>query len=310
MTTTPPPQQKMVPVYSVAPWDRSWVRPGFGFKHWFQDKNGGEGYGMGRDRQWDYQVSNASPEAVGRIANSIGESTPWCFLSDQDGATLGPLRYAAGTLAGFLSWMAQTQTASMETAFGVEGTRLLKSKEWILENNPDQNQGHGLTRFDWFRRGVYLSARAPWWQRGYLQYYDDNVLDDAKQAFAQLNAKTERTLAMLARSRNSSKTAMNRVRDAYRANYAATGSEARAIEAGAAAYTAMNPGLYGGRVKKLFLVHGLGPAPVDPRFSRDLAIDGAPMVRQDGQVADTVGESSGSLPWVVALALLALHFWK
>lgn len=292
------------------PWNVSWVRPGFGFRHYFQNAAGGEGYGEGLDRQWAYMVANASPSAAGRIANSIGESTPWPTLTDQDGATVGPLRYAVDSLEGFLLFAATTDPANMQAAFGVEGANNLKNRAWLNANNPQTNQG-GLTRFEWFRRGVYLASRSPWWQKLYFKYYDDNLLSDAKAAFNSLGLKSELGLALLARSRNSSHSAMNRVRDAMRAALQRGESESSAIRKGADAYIAIKPNLYGGRVQKLYASHTMAPVG-NISFARDLAIDAAPQLRQDGQPADTVGKSydNDSLPWLAILILFAAYYWK
>lgn len=294
------------------PWDRKWKRPGFYFNHWYQDAAGGEGYGMGRDIQWAHEVQNASPSASGRIANSIAESTPWVTLTDQDGTTLGPVRYARETLSDFLSTVANAEPQNMAAAFGEEGASLLKNREWIERNNPNQNDGHGLTRFEWFRRGVYLSARAPWWQKAYLAYYDGHVLADARQVFRSLGGRSERGFALLARARNSSHSALNRVRDAWRAALDRKESEAAAVDAGAAAYAAMKPTLYGSRIAKLYAAHTMAPLSNDVSFAKDLAIDGAPQVRQDGQPADVVGKSyeNTNLPWLVVCVLIAAYFWK
>lgn len=288
------------------PWQRSHIPRGFGFRHWFQDASGGEGYGRGRDPQWVYMVDNASPASSGRIANSIGESTPWPTLTDQDGATLGPLRYAQPTLASFLAWVAAQEPENMARAFGDEGARLLRDRAWIVANNPDQDRGAGLTRFEWFRRGVYLSARAPWWQKAYLRFYTDNVLQDAIRTYQGLGWKSERGMALLARIRNSGGGLMSAAASAARQR---RGSESAQVDAAAKNY-ADRKDLYRRRIEDLYRRHTMDALPALPDFARDLAIDGAPALRQDGQPADYVGASSGPLPWLTFCLVALAYLWK
>jgi len=281
------------------------VRPGFGFRHWFQDAAGGEGYGQGRDPQWDYATRYAVPESSGRVANTIADGV-WPLLTDQDGATLGPFRYAQPTLASFLAWLATQHPSEMAEAFGAEGQRLLSDRAWILKNNPDQDRGQGLTRFEWFRRGVYLASRSPWYQRAYLTYYTANVLADAVRQYRALGWRSERGFALLARIRNSGG---GLLMAAVAAARAAGGDEARQVDAAAQSY-ATRKDLYARRVKDLYSKHTMRSLSAVPDFGADLQIDGAPAQKQDGSPAQYVETFTSHFFFVAICVLIAAFLWR
>lgn len=262
-------------------WNSSRSPKGFGFKHWFAP----EGWNAGRDPQLEEVLSKSDP-ATARIYSTVAEETVM-LLTDQDGCTLGPLRFAAGTLAEFLSEVARDPRAA--AAFGPANAALMQNEGWVKQNNPDQDDGDGLTRFEWFRKGIYQLLREPWFLERYHQYYDEHLIDDAERAFKSLGWQSERGFALLVRIRNSGSGRLSTAVKAAKAK--SDESEEAQVQAAAQSYADAKD-LYARRVASLYKKHGTNPITKPVRFGQMPWGASTPRPQQLGAKSESFGSSA------------------